>query len=64
MVDEAVAHGDDCIGTGHFLLALFCDDNAAAQVLTRLGAGEREVRAGGPGACRDRVLLHPVWGVF
>ena len=29
-----------------FLLALFCDeDNAAAQILTRLGAGEREVRA-------------------
>ena len=46
MVDEAVAHGDDYIGTEHFLLALFCDDdNAAAQVLTRLGAGEREVRA-------------------
>jgi len=46
MVDEAVAHGDDYIGTGHFLLALFCDeDNAAAQILTRLGAGEREVRA-------------------
>jgi hypothetical protein len=46
MVDEAVAHGDDYIGTEHFLLALFCDDdNAAAQVLARLGAGEREVRA-------------------
>jgi ATP-dependent Clp protease ATP-binding subunit ClpC len=46
MVDEAVAHGDDYIGTEHFLFALFCDDeNAAAQVLTRLGAGEREVRA-------------------
>ena len=46
MVDEAVAHGDDYIGTEHFLLALFCDDgNAAAQALTRLGAGEREVRA-------------------
>jgi Clp amino terminal domain, pathogenicity island component len=45
-VDEAVAHGDDYIGTEHFLLALFCgDDNAAAQVLTRLGAGEHEVRA-------------------
>ena len=45
MVDEAVAHGDDYIGTEHFLLALFCDDdNAAAQVLTRLGAGQREVR--------------------
>ncbi|MGH3254036.1 MAG: Clp protease N-terminal domain-containing protein [Streptosporangiaceae bacterium] len=45
MVDEAVAQGDDCIGTDHFLLALFCEDNAAAQVLTRLGAGERAVRA-------------------
>jgi hypothetical protein len=46
MVDEAVAHGDDYIGTEHFLLALFCDDdNAAAQILTRLGAGEPEVRA-------------------
>jgi ATP-dependent Clp protease ATP-binding subunit ClpC len=46
MVDEAVAHGDGYIGTEHFLLALFCsDDNAAAHVLTRLGAGEREVRA-------------------
>ena len=45
VADEAVAHGDDYIGTEHFLLALFCDDNAAVQVLTRLGAGEREVRA-------------------
>jgi len=46
LVDEAVAHGDDYIGTEHFLLALFCDDgNAAAQVLTGLGAGEREVRS-------------------
>jgi Clp amino terminal domain, pathogenicity island component len=46
MVDEAVAHGDDYIGTEHFLLALFCDEaNAAAQILTGLGAGEREVRA-------------------
>jgi hypothetical protein len=46
MIDEAVAHGDDYIGTEHFLLALFYDDrNAAAQVLTGLGAGEREVRA-------------------
>jgi len=45
MVDEAVAHGDDYIGTEHFLFALFCDaDNAAARVLIRLGAGEREVR--------------------
>ena len=46
VADEAFARGDDYIGTEHFLLALFCDgDNAAAQVLTRLGAGEREVRA-------------------
>jgi len=46
MVDEAVAHGDDYIGTEHFLLALFCDDdNAAARVLSTLGAGERAVRA-------------------
>ena len=45
MVDEAFARGDDYIGTEHFLFALFCDDdNAAAQVLARLGAGEREVR--------------------
>jgi Clp amino terminal domain, pathogenicity island component len=46
VVDEAVAHRADYIGTEHFLLALFCDEgNGAAQVLTRLGAGEREVRA-------------------
>ena len=46
MVDEAFACGDDYIGTEHFLFALFCDDdNAAAQVLAGLGAGEREVRA-------------------
>jgi len=46
MADEAFARGDNYIGTEHFLLALFCDDdNAAAQILTGLGAGEREVRA-------------------
>ena len=46
MADEALVRGDDYIGTEHFLFALFCDnDNAAAQVLTRLGAGEGEVRA-------------------
>jgi hypothetical protein len=46
VADEAFARGDDYIGTEHFLFALFCDDdNAAAQVLTRLGAGQREVRA-------------------
>jgi prophage maintenance system killer protein len=45
VVDEAVARGDDYIGTEHFLLALFCDDEgAAAQALARLGAGEPEVR--------------------
>jgi ATP-dependent Clp protease ATP-binding subunit ClpC len=45
VADEAFARGDDYIGTEHFLFALFCDhDNAAAQVLNRLGAGEREVR--------------------
>ena len=39
MLDEAVAHGDDYIGTGHILLALFSDsDAAAAQALARLGA--------------------------
>jgi ATP-dependent Clp protease ATP-binding subunit ClpA len=46
MADEAFAHGDDYIGTEHFLFALFCDDdNTAAQILTRLDAGEGEVRA-------------------
>jgi hypothetical protein len=46
VADEAFARGDDYIGTEHFLFALFCDhDNAAAQILTRLGAGEREVRS-------------------
>jgi Clp amino terminal domain, pathogenicity island component len=46
VADEAFARGDDYVGTEHFLFALFCDeDNAAAQVLARLGAGEPEVRA-------------------
>lgn len=46
VADEAFARGDDYIGTEHILFALFCDDdNAAAQVLTGLGAGERAVRA-------------------
>jgi hypothetical protein len=44
VLDEAVAHGDDYIGTQHFLLALFSDSAAAAQALARLGAGETEVR--------------------
>jgi hypothetical protein len=45
VLDEAVAHGDDYIGTGHILLALFSNsDAAAAQALARLGAGETDVR--------------------
>ena len=45
-LDEAVAHGHDYIGTEHILLAIFSDqDGAAAQVLTRLGAGENEIRS-------------------
>ena len=44
-VGEAVSHGHDYIGTEHILLALFhTADDTAAQVLTRLGAGESEVR--------------------
>jgi ATP-dependent Clp protease ATP-binding subunit ClpC len=43
---QAAAHCDHRIGTGHLLLALFgADDQAAAQALTRLGAGESQVRA-------------------
>jgi Clp amino terminal domain, pathogenicity island component len=46
VLDEAVAHGDDYIGTQHFLLALYSDsDTAAAQALARLSAGESEVRS-------------------
>ena len=42
---EAAAHCDYRIGTDHLLLALFrADDQAAAQALTRLGAGESQVR--------------------
>jgi hypothetical protein len=45
ILDEAVAHGDDYIGTEHILLAIFSDaDGAAAQALTRLGAAENEIR--------------------
>jgi hypothetical protein len=45
-VGEAVAHGRDYIGTEHILLGLFhAGDDTAAQALTRLGAGEHEVRA-------------------
>jgi Clp amino terminal domain, pathogenicity island component len=46
VLDEAVAHGDDYIGTEHFLLGLFCDrDAAVVRALTGLGAGEGQVRA-------------------
>ena len=46
ILDEAVAHGHDYIGTEHILLAIFSDqDGAAAQALTRLGAGENEIRS-------------------
>jgi ATP-dependent Clp protease ATP-binding subunit ClpC len=46
ILDEAVAHGHDYIGTEHILLAIFSDqDGAAAQVLNRLGAGENEIRS-------------------
>jgi ATP-dependent Clp protease ATP-binding subunit ClpC len=42
---EAAAHRDYRIGTDHLLLALFrADDQTAAQALTRLGAGETQVR--------------------
>jgi ATP-dependent Clp protease ATP-binding subunit ClpA len=43
---EAAAHCDYSIGSDHLLLALFrADDQAAAQVLTRLGTGESQVRS-------------------
>jgi hypothetical protein len=46
VLDEAVAHGDDHIGTEHFLLGLFChSDTAVVQALASLGAEENEVRA-------------------
>jgi ATP-dependent Clp protease ATP-binding subunit ClpA len=42
---EAAAYCDYRIGTDHLLLALFrADDQTAAQTLTRLGAGESQVR--------------------
>jgi ATP-dependent Clp protease ATP-binding subunit ClpC len=45
VLDEAVAHGDDYIGTQHFLLALFSySDAAAAQALAGLSARENDVR--------------------
>ena len=43
---QAVAHGDDYIGTEHFLLALLCHRDApVVQALASLGAEENEVRA-------------------
>ena len=46
VVDEAIAHGDDYIGTEHFLLGLFCrSDTAVVHALASLGAEENEVRA-------------------
>ena len=46
VLDEAVAHGDDYIGTEHFLLALLCHRDApVVQALASLGAEENEVRA-------------------
>ena len=46
VLDEAVAHGDSCIGTEHFLLGLFChSDTPVVQALASLGAEESEVRA-------------------
>jgi Clp amino terminal domain, pathogenicity island component len=46
VLDEAIAHGDDYIGTEHFLLGLFCHGDAAVvQALASLGAEENEVRA-------------------
>jgi ATP-dependent Clp protease ATP-binding subunit ClpA len=42
---EAAANCDERIGTGHLLLALYrADDQAAAQALTELGAGENQAR--------------------
>ena len=46
VLDEAVAHGDDYIGTEHFLLALLCHRDApVVQALASLGAEENKVRA-------------------
>jgi hypothetical protein len=46
ILDEAVAHGHDYIGTEHILLGVFSDqEGAAAQALTSLGAGENEIRS-------------------
>jgi hypothetical protein len=42
---EALVDGSTEMDTGHMLLAQFHDDGPAVQALTRLGAGESEVRA-------------------
>ena len=46
MLDEAVAHGDNYIGTEHFLLGplLPTATRPPLQALARLGAEENEVR--------------------
>jgi ATP-dependent Clp protease ATP-binding subunit ClpA len=46
VLDEAVAHGDNYIGTEHFLLGLlYHRDSPVVQALATLGAEENEVRA-------------------
>jgi hypothetical protein len=46
VLDEAVARGDNYIGTEHFLLALYCRGDAAmVRALASLGAEESQVRA-------------------
>jgi hypothetical protein len=46
VLDEAVAHGDNYIGTEHFLLALYSrSDTAIVRALASLGAEESQVRA-------------------
>ena len=46
VLDEAVAHGDNYIGTEHFLLGLLCHrDTPVVHALASLGAEENEVRA-------------------
>ena len=46
VLDEAVAHGDDYIGTEHFLLGLLCHRDApVVQALTSMGAEESQTRA-------------------
>ena len=60
-VGEAVAHGDDYIGTEHILPALFhASDDRAAQALASLGAGEREVRGAITAVLAERAVPHRV----